>query len=118
MINMGYLLLGLVAGVFSGFFGVGGGSIMIPAFVFIFGLTQHQAQGMSLGAMLPPVFLFAAWRYYQVGHINIPAAAWVSLGILLGGLVGAHYVQFVPDQVLKKVFGCFLLIVSIKMVLG
>ena len=55
-----YLILGLAAGVTSGFFGIGGATILIPILVFLFGLTQHQAQGTTLAIMVPPIGLLAA----------------------------------------------------------
>ena len=61
---LSYLLLGLVGGLLGGTFGIGGGTIMVPALVYIFALTQHQAQGTSLAIMLPPVTLLAVLRYY------------------------------------------------------
>ena len=58
-----YLLLGLVAGTFSGLIGIGGGTIIVPALVFLFGLSQHHAQGTTLALLVPPIGLLAAWTY-------------------------------------------------------
>jgi len=116
MTQTGYILLGLVAGIFGGMFGIGGGSILIPAMVFFFGLTQHQAQGTTLAIMIPPIGLLAAWRYYQSGNVKLGMAAFVCAGFLIGGLLGAHVVQALPDTLLKKLFGGFLLLVSLNMI--
>ncbi len=62
-----YIMLGLIAGVASGFLGIGGGTIIIPALIFLFGLTQHQAQGTTLALMVPPIGLLAALKYYYEG---------------------------------------------------
>jgi uncharacterized protein len=110
-----YLLVGLTAGVLSGCFGIGGGSILIPALVILFGFTQHQAQGTSLAIMLPPVFILAVWRYYQAGNVNVPVALMMAVGLTIGALIGAHFVQAVPDPILKRAFGIFLVLVGIKM---
>jgi len=115
MTQLSYLALGLVAGVVSGFFGVGGGTILIPGMVFLFGFAQHQAQGTTLAVMLPPVFFFAAWRYYNEGHVNVPLAVWAAVGLTVGALIGAHCVQALPDAVLKRAFGIFLVLVGMKM---
>jgi len=112
-----YIILGLVAGIFGGMFGIGGGTILIPALVFLFGLTQHQAQGTTLAIMIPPIGLLAAMRYYQSGNVKLGMAGFICLGFLIGGLFGAHFVQNIPDQLLKKLFGVFLLFVSIRMIL-
>lgn len=114
--NILYIILGMVAGIFSGIFGIGGGSILIPAMVFIFGLTQHQAQGTTLALMVPPIGLLAAWRYWQSGNVKLSMAAFICLGFFLGGLIGAHMVQNVSDPLLKKLFGIFLLLVSLRMI--
>ena len=110
-----YIILGLVAGAFAGIFGIGGGLILIPAMIFLFGMTQHQAQGMTLAILVPPVGILAAWRYYQSGHINLPMAGFICLGFLFGGLLGANLAQSVSDPALKKLFAVFLFIVSINM---
>ena len=113
-----YLLLGLIAGVFSGFLGIGGGTIIIPALVYIFGLTQHQAQGTTLAIMVPPIGLLAALRYYYNGDVNIPIAVFVAIGFLVGGLIGASFVKPIPDLILKKIFGIFLMLIAFKMILA
>jgi len=111
-----YILLGLVAGIFGGMFGLGGGTILIPALVYLFGLTQHQAQGTTLAAMVPPIGLLAAMRYWQTGNVKIPVAALVCVGFFFGGFIGAGFVQNMPDPLLKKLFGVFLLFVSLEMI--
>lgn len=116
MIIFQYLIVGLLTGVLGGAFGIGGGSFMIPAFVMLFGLTQHQAQGTSLAVMVPPIFLLSAWRYWVEGHVDIKMAAIVAIGCVVGALIGAHFVQGIPAANLRKAFGVFLLIVGAKMV--
>ncbi|MFH0985818.1 MAG: TSUP family transporter [Candidatus Omnitrophota bacterium] len=116
MTQMAYILLGLVAGVFGGAFGIGGATILVPAMVFFFGLTQHQAQGTALAIMVPPIGLLAAWRYYQSGNVKLGMAAFICLGFLVGGLLGAQLVQGIPEAMLKKMFGVFLLVVSMQMI--
>jgi len=113
-----YVLLGLVGGISSGFLGIGGGAILIPALVYMFGLTQHQAQGTTLALMVPPIGLLAALKYYYQGNVKLNIAAFICLGFFVGGLIGAMYVQKIPDSVLKKIFGVFLLCVSVKMIFG
>ncbi len=115
MTQLLYVTLGLVAGMAGGAFGLGGGTIMVPALALLFGLTQHQAQGTALAVMLPPVFLFAVLRYYREGHVNIPMAAFIAGGFIVGALLGAHFAQGIPDVHLKRAFGVLLIIVGIKM---
>lgn len=113
-----YIALGLLAGTCSGFLGIGGGTIIIPVLVYAFGLTQHQAQGTTLALMVPPIGLLAALKYYYEGNVDIRIAAFVCLGFFIGGLLGAHLVTPVPEAILKKVFGLFLIGVALKMILG
>ena len=113
-----YIALGLLAGICSGFLGIGGGTIIIPVLVYVFGLTQHQAQGTTLALMIPPIGLLAALKYYYEGNVNIQIAIFICLGFFIGGLLGAYLVTSVPEQILKKIFGLFLVGVALKMILG
>ena len=111
-----YLALGLFAGVLSGLIGIGGGIIIIPAFVLFFGMSQHLAQGTTLALMVPPIGLLAAWTYYKQGYVDMRVAALVCLGFFLGGLLGAKIAVGLSDKVLGKVFGSMLLLVSLRMI--
>ncbi|MBC7259883.1 MAG: sulfite exporter TauE/SafE family protein [Chloroflexi bacterium] len=113
-----FLLLGLVAGVLSGLVGIGGGTIIIPVLVFLFGFTQHKAQGTTLALMVPPIGILAAWTYYKQGFVDIRAAVLIVLGFFLGGLLGARVAVGIPDAVLRKVFGVYLLVVAAQMFFG
>ena len=112
-----YVILGIVAGISSGIFGLGGGTILIPALVFLFGLTQHQAQGTTLAIMVPPIGLLAALRYYYSGNVKLGMAGFICLGFFIGGLIGANMIQNLPDLMLKRLFGVFLLFISLRMIL-
>ncbi len=113
-----YVILGIVAGVFGGMFGIGGGTILIPALVYLFGLTQHQAQGTTLAIMVPPIGLLAALRYYYSGNVKLGMAGFICLGFFVGGLIGANFVQNLSDPLLKRLFGVYLLFIAAEMILG
>lgn len=115
MILMSYVLVGLIGGILSGAFGIGGGTIMVPLLVFLFGLTQHQAQGTALAVMLPPVFILAVLRYYWAGNVKVQMAVFIALGFVIGALLGAHLVQGIPSLQLKRLFGVFLILIGVKM---
>lgn len=110
-----YVILGIAAGTLSGMLGIGGGIVLIPALVFIFGLTQHQAQGTTLALMVPPIGLLAALRYYQSGNVKLGMAGFICIGFFVGGLIGAGLVQNISEPLLKKGFAVFLLFVSLRM---
>ncbi len=118
MTQMAYILLGLGAGIASGIFGIGGGVVLIPAMVFLFGLTQHQAQGTTLAVMVPPIGLLAAMRYYYSGNVKIGMAFFVCAGFFIGGLIGASLIQNMPEPVLKKLFGVFMLVIAVRMIVS
>ena len=109
-------IIGLTAGTLSGFLGVGGATILIPALIIIFKLSQHMAQGTSLAALLLPVGLLAAIKYWQAGNINIKFALLMAVGFLIGGYIGAVFAQPVPDALLRKFFGIYLLIIALQMI--
>ena len=113
-----YIVLGIIAGVSSGFLGIGGGTVLIPAFVYFLGMTQHQAQGTTLALMVPPIGLWAAWEYYKHGNVKLSIAVWVCIGFIVGGFLGAYLVQRFPAVFLKRVFGAFLVFVGIYMITG
>lgn len=113
-----YILTGIAVGVASGFFGIGGGVIVIPILVYFFGLSQHTAQGTSLAALLLPVSIFAVLKYQEQGEVKITMAIFIAIGLLLGAYFGAVAVHHVSDPSLKKIFGLLLLAASIKMLLG
>jgi len=107
-----YIVLGLIAGTLSGMFGIGGGTILIPGLVFLAGLTQYEAQGTTLAILLLPIGLLAVMRYYQSGHVHFSIAAFVCLGFLIGGLIGANIAVGTPVLVLRRAFGIFLMVVA------
>lgn len=118
MTIISYILTGIAVGVASGFFGIGGGVIMIPILVFFFGLSQHTAQGTSLAALLLPVSIFAVLKYHDQNEVKISMAIFIAVGVLLGAYFGAVAVHHVSDPSLKKIFGLLLLATSIKILIG
>ena len=117
MAQISYIILGIIAGILSGLLGIGGGLVLIPALVFIFGLTQLQAQGTTLALMVPPIGLLAAIRYYQSGNVKLGMASFICLGFFVGGHLGANLVQNLPETLIRKMFALFLLFVSLRMLL-
>src|SRR5256714_15553825 len=81
-------LIGLVAGVVSGLFGVGGAIVIIPGLVLVAKLPQHTANGTSLAALLLPAGLLGAWEYYRRGQVNLPDAAIIAVGMFFSALPG------------------------------
>ena len=113
-----FVVVGLVAGILSGLLGIGGGIVMVPALIYFFGFSQHGAQGTTLAAMILPIGLLAALKYYSHGHVSIAVAMFIAMGFFVGGFIGASFVERIPDVMLKKIFGLFMLAVSMKMIFG
>ncbi len=110
------LVLGLTAGILSGLLGIGGGIIIVPALVFLFNMSQHQAQGTTLALMVPPIGLLAALTYYRQGFVNLKVAAFVCIGFFWGGFFGAKFATALSSPTLQKVFGVALLAVAVRMI--
>jgi len=110
------VIIGLMAGVFGGMFGVGGPIVMIPAMVYFLGVDQHTAQGTSLAVMLPPSGLFAVYNYYKDGQVNIWYAVIIAIAFMIGGYFGSKIALHLPEQMMKKIFAVFLILVALKLV--
>jgi uncharacterized protein len=113
-----YVGLGLLTGVLSGIFGIGGGIILIPALVFFFGFTQHTAQGTTMALLVLPIGFFAALEYYRNGHVDIRVGALIALGFVIGGFLGAKVANELSEVVLARVFGVGLVLIGIRMIVS
>lgn len=118
-INMSTILflvcIGLLAGFLSGILGIGGGIVMVPLLLVI-GFTQHQAQGISLAAMLPPVTLLAVLQYSKEGYVDWKIALVISATFIIGGFFGSKLAVVISEQLLKRIFGVLMLIIALKMI--
>lgn len=112
------IILGIVAGGVSGLVGIGGGVIIVPALVLWFGFSQKTAQGTTLALLVPPIGALAAYTYYRHGNVNLGAAGFIIIGFLIGSLVGAQYVSHLSNATVVRIFGVFLLLLAIKMILS
>jgi len=110
------IAIGLMAGIFGGMFGVGGAIIMIPALVYFLSVDQHTAQGTSLAVMLPPIGLFAAYNYYKAGQVDIWYAVIIAISFMIGGYFGSKIALNLPENLMKKIFGIFLLLTALKLI--
>jgi len=110
--------IGLLSGMLSGAFGVGGGILIVPALVFFLGLTQREAQGTSLAILLLPVGIFAVMNYHKAGLINYYYALIIVTTFVLGAYFGSKLAIISPDKILKKVFGAVMIVAALKMILS
>lgn len=110
-------VIGLVAGVVSGIFGVGGAVVIIPGLVLLVGLNQHMAHGTSLGALLLPVGLLGVLEYYRRGQVRIDLSALLALGLFFGAWLGARFAGQIPELMLRRAFGVLLLLMSVRLLI-
>src|SRR5580700_8588517 len=107
------VLLSLTVGVLVGLLGIGGGVVLVPALVYLLHYDQHMAQGTSLFILLPPIGLGALREYWKNGQVDLRAGIYCALGFLIGGYGGGKIAVPMPSNVLKVIFGCFLMMSAV-----
>lgn len=109
-------VIGLLAGGMSGFFGIGGGIVMVPLMMLILAYPQKLAQGTSLAVMLPPIGFMAVMQYYKRGEVNMPAALVMATAFIIGSYLTATWVAKVPPPALKRAFALLLFFYGAQMI--
>lgn len=109
--------IGLVAGVLSGMFGIGGGLIIVPALIFLMKMKEFEALGTSLAALIPPVGLLGAFEYYRNGHINVKYAVLIAGGLFVGAYFGARITLGLSPDMVRRIYAIFLLAVAGRILL-
>src|SRR5204862_5553830 len=113
-----FIVIGLVAGIAAGFFGIGGGILVVPGLIYWAGFSQHRATGTSLAVLLPPIGIAAAIEYYRNGNVDIRAAVFIALAMIAGGWVGAHFANKIAGPWLRLAFGVFVICLGVYVVFG
>lgn len=116
--SLTFALIGVLAGVASGLFGVGGGIVLVPALIYWAGFNQHLATGTSLAVLLPPIGLAATLEYYRYGNVDVHAAILLAAGLFLGAWVGAYFANKMAGPQLRLLFGAFVTGLGIYLVHG
>jgi uncharacterized membrane protein YfcA len=111
------LRIGLLAGVMAGMFGIGGGNIIVPLLTLALGYPAKRAIATSLGAILLPFGLPGVLVYYHQGTLDLPAAAWVALGLFIGTVFGAKITIRLPAATVRLLYGLFLIFVAARFLL-
>ncbi|MEO0202654.1 MAG: sulfite exporter TauE/SafE family protein [candidate division WOR-3 bacterium] len=110
------IIIGIFAGIFSGLFGIGGGVIIVLGLTLM-GLSQHKAQGISLGAFLIPIgVLMSFYEYYRNGNADIKASIIIAFGLVIGSYIGAFIANKLSSIWLSRLFGIFLFLMAIRMI--
>lgn len=112
--EFGILAVGILAGVLSGMFGIGGGVVMVPVLIAFFGMGMLDANAVSLAAMLLPVGVLGVLNYHKAGLVNIRQSLWIALGLFAGSFVGAEIAISVNIALLSKLYALFLLYIAVQ----
>jgi uncharacterized protein len=99
-------------GICSGLVGIGGGTLLIPLLVLIFGFEQHRAQGTSLVALVPPTGLLAFLAYYHAHEVDVRVGLLVIPGIFVGGWLGGELANALSAKKMRMTFALFLLVLG------
>ena len=110
--------IGLFAGLLSGFVGVGGGIIIVPALVFLLGLTQHQAQGTSLFVLMLPVVSFAVLNYWKNGNVKWVYGLVIAMTFIVGAFFGSKLSLKISPGLVQLLFGILMAYISFRMILS
>ena len=116
---MNYLIagiIGLVSGITSGLFGVGGGVVMVPAMMFFMKLDIKTSVGTSLAVIIPTALMGSA-KHYTQGNVNWPTALSLAPMAIVGGWGGAWLTTQISSGSLKRIFGGFLVLVGFRLLL-
>lgn len=109
------IISGLLAGISSGLFGIGGGIILVPILLYVFTVEIKVAAGTSLAIILPATITGAVAHFYQ-GNINLKLAFFIGVGAIAGALFGARMAEVLDAAIIKKGFAVLLIIVTAKVV--
>lgn len=108
-------LIGAIAGFVNGFIGIGGGTILIPSMVLLLKEKQHVAHGTSLAVILPTAAV-STFIYQTSQHLDWGLALNIALSGMAGGYLGARMMETIPALRLKQIFGIFMLLAGIRMI--
>ena len=110
------IVIGILAGILSGFVGVGGGIVIGPALIYFVGMSQHQAQGTSLFILLLPIGALAVMNYYKSGHVNWKFGLIVACAFVVGGYIGSKLALKLSEGAVKLIFGVIMAYASFRLI--
>ena len=113
-----FVLIGILGGVASGLFGVGGGVVIVPALIYWAGFSQHLATGTSLAVLLPPIGLAATIEYYRHDNVDVHAATILAASMFAGAWAGAYFANQMRGPHLRLLFGVFITALGVYLIFG
>src|SRR5262249_21228520 len=113
-----FIGIGLAIGAFSGALGIGGGVLLVPALIWLCGFDAKKATGTSLAILVPPIGLPAALHALRKDQVDLEAALWIAGAFMVGAYGSRMVVEYLPDLVLRLVFGMLMVYVAIRFMLA
>lgn len=107
-------LIGILGGISSGLFGVGGGAVFVPLMVMMLGMDAHLAVGTSLAAVIPTAFA-AAMKHGQAGMVDLKTAFLLAAFAMIGAWLGAKLSLRLDTLTLKRFYAVFLMLISVRL---
>ena len=108
--------IGLITGIANGLFGSGGGTLVVPALVFLLGIEDYKAHATAISIILP-LSIISTLIYFKNNIIRFDIVAVVVLGGVFGSFIGAKFLKKIPTQILRKVFGFIIIITALRMII-
>lgn len=109
------VIMGFIAGIVNGLCGSGGGTILVPSLVFLSKIKDHNAHATAIAVILP-LTIISAFIYAKSGIIDISITLKVTAGTIIGAYIGSKLLNKLSINVLRKLFGIFMIIAAIRMV--
>jgi uncharacterized membrane protein YfcA len=108
-------LIGFIIGLVNGIFGSGGGTILVPCLVFMMGIEDHKAHATAISIILP-LSIISSFVYFKYDVVDPALTLKVAIGSIIGALVGSSILNRLPVNILRKIFGIFMIIAAARMV--
>ena len=118
LVDAGVLLTGVLGGIASGLFGIGGGVIMVPILGLLLGFSQHRAQGTSLVALIPPTGILAVMAYSKAGYVSWQTGLLLIPGVFLGGILGGNVAKRIPAARMRRIFAVLMFLLGISQIVS
>lgn len=109
------IIIGVIAGVISGFFSTGGGMILVPAFIYFIKMNEKEARATSIACILPMVITTSVF-YAKNQYMDWKIGLFCAIGGIIGGFFGSKFLNKIPDWILKMSFIVFLLYIGVRMI--
>lgn len=109
-------IIGIITGIINGLFGSGGGTVIVPALIYLLEIEDHKAHATAILIILP-LTIISTLIYFRHGIIKLDVALLVTLGGIVGSFTGAKILNKIPSNILRKIFGIFMIIAAIRLVI-